>query len=189
MALGGAKVVKSALLTLLVLFCGFSFGVYYGQVSYEPKTVTEYVEVETPIYIEKEVPVVRTVVEEIIIEKSVYKELSDWATLGELIDFLDEDDTDSRLILVANKDGVFKFNNQCEDVAFQLRGRAFNIGKRLETETLSRSESLKYAKHIKGDVSGLGVNDGHLLVKAVVGNGVYFIEPSNDEVWLAYYLD
>lgn len=106
--------------------------------------------------------------------------------MEELQAFLDNDDTNEVLRLVCRPGtGLVELNNQCEDRAFNLRARASEIGKRLETESLTRTEYIKYY----GDNGGLGVNDGHIINKAIIGNEIWFVEPSTDRVWLVYYLD
>uniref|UniRef100_A0A6M3IUS2 Uncharacterized protein n=1 Tax=viral metagenome TaxID=1070528 RepID=A0A6M3IUS2_9ZZZZ len=113
--------------------------------------------------------------------------LLDWESVDELKAWLEYDD--APLILIANKDGVVSFNGQCEDTAFEARNRAYEIGKWLDTEILSRAESIKYRQHISGDVYSLGVNDGHYLNKAVIDNEVWFVQADTDTIWLGYYLD
>ena len=141
---------------------------------------------EIPVIIEK--PIIRIMREVLTVERVVEipVDLTDWSSLEELQNFLDKDDTDEVLVLVANPaTGLIVFNGQCGDRAFNLRARASQIGKRLETEALTRDEYIKYY----GEDGGLGENDGHYINKAVIGNMVYFVEPSTDYVWLVYYLD
>ena len=109
--------------------------------------------------------------------------LSNWDSVEELQTFLDE--THIRLVIVSGED----FNGQCENLAFQLRDEAAEHGKRLETEILTRAECIKYQRYLTGNAYSLGWNDGHVICKAVVGNAWYFIEPANDAIWKAYYLD
>lgn len=104
---------------------------------------------------------------------------ANWDSVEELKIFLEADDTDK----------CRWGEGQCEDVAFQLRDRAYEIGKRLETEIIDRYEFVEYQQYLSGDVSNLGENDGHYICKAIIENSIYFVEPSNDKVWLAYDLD
>jgi len=134
------------------------------------------VEVEKIIYVDKEV-------------EYVDKELSPFSSVDELEQFLLGDDTDIHIFLTADSDGVVTYDGQCEDFAFQLRDRAKEIGKLLETETMTKAECVKYRQYIDEDISVLGANDGHYINKAVIGNEVWFVEPGNDRIWLAYYLD
>lgn len=138
------------------------------------KEVEKVVEVEVPVYIEVEK----------IVEVDKLVALSDWADIKELKAFLEADGTDSHIYLVANSGGVVKFNNQCEDSAIQLMDNAMAIGKRLSFVPLHRAEYYKwYSKRIdKGHY--------HAICVALVGdNELWYIEPSNDKVWLAIYLD
>jgi len=116
-------------------------------------------------------------------------QLTDWESVEELEGFLENDDTDSVIRLVAGADGNVNFNGQCEDRAFQLRGSAESICKRLETEILNKTECIKYQQYYKGNPYNLPAGGGHMICKAIIGNDVYFVEPSNDAIWLAYYLD
>lgn len=109
--------------------------------------------------------------------------LEDFENVTELKAFLLEDNTDSMVYLKAGVNGVVKLNSQCEDRAFQLRDAAAEKGKRIETEALGRNEYWKwYGKY-------LGVNEFHMINKAFIGNEVYYIEPSNDKVWVGLRLD
>ena len=112
---------------------------------------------------------------------------TDWQSVDELKAWLEYDN--APLILKADASGVVKFNGRCEDVAFQARDRAYEVGKRLDTEIITRQETIKYQQYLSGDVYKLGVNDGHYLNKAVVGNEVWFVQSDTDKIWLAYYLD
>jgi hypothetical protein len=176
------------------LACGFFFGMYHEGRTAEPQVIVQrepyyvYVEVnKPPEIVEVEVTVVKEVIKEVIVEKlvEVYKPLSDWDSLAELEAFLSQDTTDSHIYLIADENGVVKLTGNCEEVAFQLQGRAYEIGKRLDTEILTYAEYIKYC----GTDGGMRINDGHYINKAVVGNEVWFVEPQSDKVWLAYYLD
>ena len=109
--------------------------------------------------------------------------LEDWESIEELASFLEKDDTDSHIVLVAGKDGVVRFNNQCEDRAIQLRDRAMQQGKYLALVPLHRNEYHKwYGKWIKPD-------HYHMICGAVIGEEFYYVEPSDDKVWLALHFD
>ena len=110
-----------------------------------------------------------------------YRELEDWQSVEQ---FLAMDNTDSKVVFVADNDGVIRLNGQCEDVAFQLRTRAETYGKRLETEALTKSEVLRYYGH-----TDMYYYDLHVVCKAIIGNEIWYIEPSNDKVWFRCYLD
>jgi len=146
-----------------------------------PKVVTQTVVKEVPVEVIKEV-----ITE---VEKTVYKEAQNPQSLEELKVFLVDDDTDSHIILKADENGIVQFNGQCEDMAFQLQQRADDIGMKLDTEILSKPDAIKWRQYIDGDVYSLGVNDGHYICKAVIGNEVWYISPENDKIWWVYYLD
>jgi hypothetical protein len=111
----------------------------------------------------------------------------DWDSVDELRAWLEYDDVP--LVLTADGSGNIKFNGQCEDEAFQARDRAYDAGKRLDTEILSRAECVRYREYLLGNVYLLGPHDGHYLNKAVIGNEVWYVQASTDKIWKAYNLD
>jgi len=113
------------------------------------------------------------------VEKRVLVDTKNWVSVAELEEFLDNDDTDEVLVFTANA----TFNSSCEDRAFRLRRRAFDIGKRLEMEVLTPAEY----KEWYGDT--IASNRLHAICKAVVGNDVWYIEPADDRHWIGAYLD
>ncbi len=108
----------------------------------------------------------------------------DWQSVEELAQFLEADSTDSHIILVANEDGIVYLTDFCEDWAIQLKDRAMKQGKYLALVPLNRNEYKKwYGEWPKP-------NEYHMIAGAIVGdNEFWYIEPSNDEHWLAFYLD
>ena len=107
--------------------------------------------------------------------------ITPWESLEELKEYLNQDE--SVLILHAGEDGNCQIADQCEDLAIGMRDRALSQGRLLETEILIQSEVLEYyPAEIRSQAP-------HCICKAIIGNDVYFIEPGNDRVWLAYYLD
>ena len=158
----------------------------------EVVTKTEYIYVDCPVEVIKEIEVpveveiIKTV--EIPVYKTIevvqYKVLSDWTSLEELQAFLVNDNTDSVVQLVANSNGVVTFNNQCEDKAIQLMDNATEAGKRLSFVPICPVEYQKWYGTYPGD------NNYHAICGALVGdNEFYYVEPSDDKVWLAQYLD
>lgn len=111
----------------------------------------------------------------------------DWESLDELKAWLEYDSV--FLLIVADSNGRAEFNGQCEYAAFQARARAYAVGKWLDTEIITKQECIKYAEYLDDSIYYLGINDGHYLNKAVIGNSVYYVEVARDKVWLAYYLD
>jgi len=117
--------------------------------------------------------------------------LSDWNSIEELKTFLTNDTSDSHVYLTIDN-SVTSFNGICEHRAFKLRDNALEIGKRLDTEILTKEECFKYQEYLGFStqiLNELPDINGHYIVKAIVGNEIWFIEPSNDNVWLGYYLD
>ena len=132
------------------------------------KTLTEYVTERVDHYVSYPVRVPVEVIKEVV----VFRELTDWDSIEELVTFLEQDDTDQRIVLKAGDDGIIKFNGQCEDYALQLRNRAMAQG--------------KYLSIIVIEVEG---NRYHALCMARIGNEFWYIEPQTDECWLFCYLD
>jgi len=162
----------------------------------EVVTKTEYIYIDCPVEVIKEVEVLIEVVKEVEVVKTVeipvynsvevvkYAWLSDWTSLGEFEAFLMQDDTDSVVRLSADKNGVIKLYDQCEDRAIQLMDSVAKVGKRLSFVPLSPDEYLKWYDIYPG------ANNYHAICGALVGdNEFYYIEPSDDKVWLAQYLD
>jgi len=113
----------------------------------------------------------------------------EFVSVEELELFLKNDDTDKILFLRAGKDGIIRFNDQCEDYAFNLQERAKVAGYIMETELLSKTDCIKWKRYIEGDPYSLGYNDAHMIDKVYIGNAVWFIEPANDKIWSPYNLD
>ena len=144
-----------------------------------PYPVTRYVDVERLVYMEviKEVEVIR----EVIVDRVI--QLEDWESVKELEAFLARDDTDSHVIFIAGGDGIVRFNNQCEDIALQLRDRAMAEGKHLSVIALSPDE------HYKWYGERLASHRYHAICMARIGNEFWYVDPDSDKHWLALYLD
>lgn len=106
------------------------------------------------------------------------QEQADWASVLELECFLALDH--APIVLVADKNGVILFDNQCEDFAFQLRDRAWHT---LETEILTPYEYNKYYRKVSGE------NIYHMVNKAVIGNEVWLVDTGINKIWFYLYLD
>ena len=119
----------------------------------------------------------------IVVHEEIIVNLTDWADESELKAFLASDNTDTMIILKANKEGIVTFNNQCEDRALQLINNAMNQGKRLSFVPLHRAEYLKWYNE--------EIEEGHYhaIAGALVGDNFWYIEPGDDRCWLALYLD
>ena len=148
------------------------------------EVITEYVieYVEVPIFIDRIEYIDRVEYVEVI--KEVPIKWEDWESVEELEAFPDQDNPDKRIFLIANKDGVVSFFDQCEDWAFQLIDRAAEKGKRLIFVTINKGQYYQYYK------KPLSEGKVHALVGALVGdNELWYIEPTDDRYWLAFYLD
>jgi hypothetical protein len=112
---------------------------------------------------------------EIIVEKLVEKpiELREFVSLQELVDWLEQDDTDSTLYFTGMVDFFASpgSNYDCDDFAYRLQKSALAQGYLMSTEIIVE----KGAQHMINSTS--------------IGNNIYFIEPQTDEVWLETYRD
>lgn len=114
------------------------------------------------------------------VEKIIIRDTNDWVSVAELEAFLLNDDTDNHTSFV----GSIIFEGSCEDRAFALRRRAFEIGRRLETEYLTPAEVLRWYSDNITDATP------HYISKAQIGsNEIWYIEPSDDRIWIGVYLD
>ena len=111
---------------------------------------------------------------EIIVEKLIEKpiELREFVSLQELVDWLEQDETDTTLYFTArmdlsNPDSKY----DCDDFAYRLQKNALVEGYLMSTEII-----LKEKEH-------------HMINSTSIGNDIYFIEPQTDEVWFYCYKD
>ena len=182
---GKPKIVIS-LIVLMTLLLGVSCQAIIPEpeIIKEVEVITEYVKV--PVYINRVEDVDRVEYVEKIVEvvKEVPIKLENWESVEELKEFLDQDNPDIKILLIANEDGVVAFVDQCEDWAFQLIARAAEKGKRLIFVTINKGQYYQYYK------KPLSEGKVHALVGALVGdNELWYIEPTDDRHWLAFYLD
>ena len=114
-------------------------------------------------YREVTVEVVKEVeiIREVTVEVPI--ELRNFSDLQELEVWLEEDDTDRHFYFTGKIDDKY----DCEDYAFALINNAREDG---------------YDIHLQ-------IQNDHAFNSTIIGNNIYFIEPSNDKVWLAHYLD
>ena len=157
---------------ILILFCLFGSSVAnvlgYNQLSSlitasHPQPETSYVEVPDLAF------------KEIIVEKVVEKpiELREFVSFQKLVDWLEQDDTDSTLYLTGTVDFSTNLgsNYDCDDFAYRLQKSALAEGYLMSTEII-----VKKGKQ-------------HMINSTSIGNNIYFIEPQTDEVWLETYRD
>ena len=107
----------------------------------------------------------------------------DFSDTGELEEWLEEDDTDSNLILVPDDDGVASFKEVCEEFALQLMQRARESGYIMSFYIMERQEYF--------NLTGTQLPEGrlHAVNLVIIGNNIYLIEPQTDEYWLKGHLD
>ena len=112
---------------------------------------------------------------EIIVEKVVEKpiEFREFVSLQKLVDWLEQDDTDSTLYLTGTVDfsASLGSNYDCDDFAYRLQKSALAEGYLMSTEII-----VKKGKQ-------------HMINSTSIGNNIYFIEPQTDEVWFETYRD
>lgn len=179
-----------------LLACGFSFGVYYGQVTHEPQIVEvgnepmiiekKPIEVVKPVYVEvpryqyiervKEVPVVIHEEVEVIreVEKEVPRKLRWWPSIETLEQWVSE----NRLpvVLIADSNGVIDLRSprsdpryDCDDYSEDLIELAERDGYRLMEVPV-----------VNGMIFGTKVTNVpryHVGTWTKVNNTYYYIEP------------
>jgi hypothetical protein len=141
------------------------------------KTVTVPGPVKT-IYITKPYYIQNT----ISVPYEVTVTLKDWDSVEQLREFLENDLTDQHIALTTDNTGTVKLYGQCEDYALQLRDNAMVAGMYLSVQILHPEEYKKYYPDKES-------NSYHAICMARIGNEFWYIEPSSDECWLAFYLD
>ena len=178
-----AKVTGLVGLALLAFLC---LGLFLGSNLMAP-TKTEYITLPPEVITTtvgvvkyKTVEVPHIVRETVMVE--VLVKLRNFKDTDELDAFLIKDDTDSRVILTANSDGVVSLHGNCEDIALQLQERAREVGCIMSVEIIGGEEVYQGGRcTLTGTL--------HAINSVVIGNEFYFIEPSTDDFWLAAYLD
>ena len=164
-------------IVLMSAFAGLCFRVHYGQETFQPQVVTEYVtlppvEVKAPGEVIKEVP----------------RELRAFESLDELKGWLETDETDKyhvmRLVIEPGMSGTFNIGDCCEDYAVRLQESALDDGYTMSVSIIWWNEynalfTQKQCHH----------GEKHALNLTIIGNRVWYIEPQNDEIQFAGYLD
>ena len=111
---------------------------------------------------------------EIIVEKLVEKpiELREFVSLQELVDWLEQDETDTTLYFTVKVDlSNLDSKYDCDDFAYHLQKSALADGYLMSTEIIVKE------------------GEQHMINSTSIGNNIYFIEPQTDEVWLGAYRD
>lgn len=164
-------------IVLVSAFAGLCFGVHYGQETFQPQVVTEYVtlppvKVEVPVEVIKEVP----------------RELREFESLDELKGWLETDETDKhrlmRLVIEPGMSGTFNIGDCCEDYAMRLQESALDDGYIMSVSTIWWNE---YNALFTQKQCHYG--EKHALNLTIIGNRVWYIEPQNDEIQFAGDLD
>ncbi len=105
--------------------------------------------------------------------------ITDWQSVAELQAFLAQDK--APLHLKANSSGVVSFVGVCNEQSMQLRDRALEKGKYLSVVVVSRLEYFLRTHRVMEQEGQY-----HTMCLAIIGRTYYLIEPSTDEIWLAY---
>lgn len=136
----------------------------------EPVKVIEKIEVIKEVPVVKEAPIVKwhTITELAVVTKEIPRSLKYFANVEELKVWLEQDDTDSQIIVTADANGFIQ-GKDCENYAMLLMERALNDG---------------YYMSVQVDTKCL-----HALNQTIISNRFYFIEPQTDEFWVEAYLD
>jgi len=111
---------------------------------------------------------------EIIVEKLIEKpiELREFVSLQELVDWLEQDETDTTLYFTTKVDlSNLDLKYDCDDFAYHLQRSALAEGYLMSTEIILKE------------------GEQHMINSTCIGNDIYFIEPQTDEVWFYCYKD
>ena len=111
---------------------------------------------------------------EIIVEKLIEKpiELREFVSLQELVDWLEQNETDTTLYFTVKVDLSNPHSEyDCDDFAYRLQKNALVEGYLMSTEIIVKE------------------GEQHMINSTCIGNDIYFIEPQTDEVWLGSYRD
>ncbi len=161
---------------IVILFCLLGSSVAnvlaYNQLS-SPITAS-YSQPETS-YVEVPDLASKEIIVEKLVEKLVEKpmELREFVSLQKLVDWLEQDDTDSTLYFTGTVDfsASLGSNYDCDDFAYRLQKSTLAEGYLMSTEII-----VKKGKQ-------------HMINSTSIGNNIYFIEPQTDEVWFETYRD
>jgi hypothetical protein len=110
----------------------------------------------------------------------VNDKLRDFESTDELKAFLEQSDVDQCVYLTSGQELT---SYDCEDYAKALRNEAHTKGFHMNIQIVWH-----YRRPDTGEVITRR-NEGHALNSTIIGNEMYFVEPSTDEYWLAAYLD
>jgi len=158
-----------ALCILIYTSIGFLLGWCLCPQFIEPEVVP--VGYYTVVLVDRPVPEPYAVPVERVIVKTEYvripQPLRNFETVNELKDFLSRTNVDETTIIMNDP----KEKADCDDYALLLIKYAHREG---------------YALHFQIDKIG---HRGHALCCALIGNEVYFIEPSTDEYWKVANID
>lgn len=175
------------LLALLALvFCG---GAVLGQNTAAPRSI-----IERPLQnstAEKEIAIpsiIDTVIYlpvEIIVEKriEVPQVLSRFQSTDELEQWLEKRDIEIFFIAV-NDELAEKNPYDCDDYAINLQERAYRDGYLMSFEVIHPAEYNALFKE-----SRIPAGSVHAINSVIIGNAIYYIEPQNNEIAFAIYID
>ena len=176
--------ILTILLALALASVCFCWGLVYSKTNLTPVTVVQTVTKNSKQYIEKptdrvvEVVVEKKVIEEVPVieyvevEKEVPTKLQQFESEKELRQWLDSDKTDE---LPYIRD-LF----ECENFARTLMKHALEDGYYMSFQVLKNYRRPDTREFTEGP---------HAINSTIVGNYIYFIDPQNDELWVAYALE
>ncbi len=174
---------KIGIAVVIASLSGFFLGGYVSEIAAEPQVIEVPVEIEVVkwkepekevIYLEAE-PIIDTV--EVVVEVPV--ELRNFESTEELEEWLEDNHIDYAIMLYM---GGKKFD--CDDYALRLIKDAKADGFQLWFQVLPPNYKRPDTREriTKSD-------EAHALCSAIIGNGLYFIEPQTDEYWFAAEVD
>jgi hypothetical protein len=179
---------------LLMVSMALNIGLAFEVRTSRTITVPEYIVTEkvVTVNVTTERIITNNVTVERVVTNNVTVEPKQFPSLEALKEFLALDNSDKVVYLIVNTSGVASLNGICEDRAFHLQEVAKKQGFVLETELLTKPECYQYNEYLKfsdDTLANMPDKNSHMILKAIIGNAIYFIEPSNDSVWHPYNLD
>lgn len=173
------RIARLILIGILFTYLGFHFGEIYGQDISEPQIITIVEEIEVPIFIDREIPVYRTVTIETEVIKEVIKyEGNKWAkefeSRGHFIEWYK---AQHFTILLPSSDYLV----DCDDYADWV-----------QTEAIRQGYKISVVLTTNGFVGNTRVREDrrlHMGNLVMIGNDIYYVEPKIDEfkiIWISY---
>jgi len=167
-------------LSILLIAFGYCMGRATDTVEIQevPVITTQYIQLPTKVkeVIIREVEVITDVVTEV---KEVVVPLKEFASPDELAQWLIDDSTNTLPARVTV--GRYIISLDCDDYACILQKHALEDGYLLNVQIYGSGTKLPESDRV--------LKTAHALNSAIIGNGVWLIEPTTDEYWYAYTVD